>query len=137
MPLNREQILKARARTRPVQLPDLGEVLIRPMSVASLGRFMDSREALSAYQLYPLLASMSLCDEAGDLLFGEEDLDQLGEVGFDVLKALGDAILGLNKIEGEKGDDGQGDEAGESAQKKDSPTTPSGSGSLPLLSASA
>jgi hypothetical protein len=139
MSLTRNQILAARARTHPVEVPEWGgQILLKPLSVAALGRFLESRDTLSAYQLYPLLLVLSACDDDGQALFDQPDAEALAHSSFDVLKRIGDEILKLNKIQSDDAPapaptaTSPGD-----APAKNSSTIPSGSGSLGLLSGSA
>lgn len=98
MPLSRDEILIGNPRVVSVEIADLGPVFIRPLSVRSLGRFLDSRGGMDGIKSMLLLASMSLCGGDGNLFFDEHQLDELGSLTVGALKALSDAIMDVNGL---------------------------------------
>jgi hypothetical protein len=112
MPLNRDQILGFRPSTSVVEVPDLGTVLIRPLSVGSLNRFLGAREGMDGVRSMLLLCALSICDPSGQCLFTEDDVDQLMSLTPGAVKVIADAVMGLN---------GLGKGADEAAVKNSSP----------------
>jgi hypothetical protein len=128
MILTRDAILKAKVNITSVEVPGWeGTVLFRPLSVAGLSDFMEQREKLTAYQLYPLLIVLSLCDENGEYIFTQDDFEELAKQPFATLKTIGDEILKLNGLADKSAD----------PEKKVSQSVPTSSDNFPLLSGSA
>jgi hypothetical protein len=99
MALSRDQILKSRPRTVSVPVPEWGgDVLLKPLTVGGLAKFMEAREKLSSTDSFTLLVGLSACDEAGSLIFDPDDTAMLSGLAFDVVKQLADEVLKLNKI---------------------------------------
>jgi hypothetical protein len=99
MALNRRDILNSGRKVEAVDVPEWGgTVHLKVLSVAQLVAFMEAKDKLNVFEHFPLLISMSACDEAGNLLFGPDDLVALKEQGFEVLRRLGQAALKLNRI---------------------------------------
>jgi hypothetical protein len=99
MPLTRDQILASRPRTVAVNRPELGgDVLIKPLSVAALGSFLEKKETLTGPQALASLVALSACDEDGKLLFGEADSESLAGLSFETVQAIADEVMKLNGI---------------------------------------
>jgi hypothetical protein len=101
MALSRAQILAAKPATVPVEVPGLGSILIRPLTVGGLGLFMDKRESLSGIRSLLLLFALSAVDDLGEPLFDPEDEAGLSAVPFEAVKLVADQVMVINKIGGE------------------------------------
>ena len=92
----RDRLLAPRAVR--VDLPGIGEpAYVRPMSVASLSRFLVAKDDADSIASLALLVALSACDESGTLLF-EGDEEAAKALPFDLVKPLADAAMKANGI---------------------------------------
>lgn len=105
MAITKDQILSAKPKTHAVEVPEWGGTArIRPLSVAALGRFLEAKEKLDGSGQLALLVALSLCDEAGSLLFEEGDSGSLAGQPFEVINRISDEVMKLNKLSKAEGD---------------------------------
>jgi hypothetical protein len=107
MPLNREQILRASDLTRNmarVEVPEWADpedpdptVCIRVMSGAERARFEEGMKVAPS-AIFSRLVAATACDEAGKLLFAEDDIPALNDRSFPALNRVFEAALKLNSI---------------------------------------
>jgi hypothetical protein len=109
--LGREALLSASKNLKKelVEVPELGgSIYIRELSGKQLFQYNERIESLqkvtpeltpsSSLELVSLLVSLSACDEAGNLLFTEEDVKELSNNSFSVLMRLMKKALELSGI---------------------------------------
>lgn len=105
--LTREQILGAADRTiEAVEVPEWGGVVhVRSLNGRARDKFDASRFRLKGDQVEmihdntrAMLLSLSLCDEAGTLIFSEADIVALGEKNAAVLDRLFDVAQRLSGL---------------------------------------
>lgn len=96
MILSKNQILSSR-KTHAVRVEAWGgEVLLKPLSVADLGKFLDCKQEMDGPESLAFLVFLSVCDEDGNRLFdGNEELE---DQPFEAIKFVADEVLKLNKI---------------------------------------
>lgn len=105
-PLDRRSILAAGPRLVPLNVPEWGgRLMLKPMSVSTMATVEEDRQGMAPLAFFPYLVQVSACDESGTLLFDEKDRPALASKDFDVLKRVADAILKVNGMGPEDGDD--------------------------------
>jgi len=105
-PLNRRSILDSGPRLVPLDVPEWGgQILLKPMSVSTMATVEEDRQGMAPLAFFPYLVQVSVCDDSGALLFDEKDRPALASKDFDVLKRVADAILKVNGMGPEDGDD--------------------------------
>jgi hypothetical protein len=99
MALNRDSILAATSKITAFDVPEWGgQVNLKPLSVGQLMEFLKAREHLDSAELFPLIVTLSACDDEGTPLFTRDDIEALKAKDFDVLKRIGEAAIKLNKL---------------------------------------
>lgn len=104
---SRNAILNAaKKRIKPLTVPDLGTVYIRRLSGLDVARLGDSYKGAEDRSIEAneraiqcRIVQLSLVDENGERLFGESELDQVGELDKDVLDLITTSVTefsGLN-----------------------------------------
>lgn len=92
-----------------VELPELkGSVYVREMTGSQLLRYNEKVQSLqkenpeltpvASLELIALMVSFTVCDEAGNLLFTEEDVKSLAENSFGVLLKLSNEALRISGL---------------------------------------
>ena len=103
MGLSRDQILSAddiKPFLTVAVVPEWGgEVYLRPLSGKDRERFENAVSSPTPSKpLRALLASMTLCDEQGRLLFGESDVDALAQKSSKALHQVWEVATVANKL---------------------------------------
>lgn len=95
MNVTKDQLLGIKLRVEPVEIPGVGTAYVKEMNGADL-------EAVTAGQADRVslrsVVAKSLCDESGNRLFADGEVDKLGEIPASVLKALFDKAAALNSL---------------------------------------
>lgn len=108
--LTKSALLEARdrLRTEPVEIPHLGDsLLIRELNAGVRIRYVEEQtdkagdvESLANAQLR--LVQLSIVDEAGELVFGHEEIEALAELPGYVVEAVFHAATRLNGFSDEE-----------------------------------
>jgi hypothetical protein len=98
--LSRDQILKAEDfRTVDVEVPEWGgTVRLRVMNGTQRERFEEAFQKTPYGNTRARLVAYSACDEAGEPVFSELDIEALGAKSSAALDRLFDVALKLNRI---------------------------------------
>ncbi len=123
MVLSREGLLSGRDfRFEDVPVPELGEgavVRVRIMTGAArdgLDAWLvvtNDEPALRMKRYRSLVCALGICNEAGELLFGEADVDELAaRVSSDLVQRVFDAVARLNKLRPEDKEEAAKNSAG-------------------------
>lgn len=98
--LTREQILGSRdLQAVEVRVPEWsGSVFVRPMSAGERERWEGFVTGETKERIRATLASRTVCDDAGELLFTEADVEALGAKSGAALTRIFEAALRLNRI---------------------------------------
>jgi len=102
--LTKKQILSVQDLSiEKVDIPAWGGyVYVRPLSSRDRDRW-ESEIALDRNSTFDnmraKLAARSICDEAGELLFTEEDIEALGNKSAQAMDTIFDRLLSINKID--------------------------------------
>lgn len=91
-----------------IELEGLGPVFVRELTGRQMLTFNEQIDAMKvdgaevsagrAMRLAALLVSMSACDENGELLFTEADVDRLSDLPFEKLRAVAEKALALSGL---------------------------------------
>ncbi|MBE5156675.1 hypothetical protein HJ044_04895 [Vibrio parahaemolyticus] len=74
MAISAKDILNRSIKVHSVELNELGEVFVRPMSSTDTKKFQKVRDPI---EMVAVAALLTLCDSKGKLLFDEEQLEDL------------------------------------------------------------
>jgi hypothetical protein len=108
--ITRDVFLGSARHLKKVLLPlgELGSMYVRELTGAQMIRFNERIKdmkaegldvsAQRAMHLAAVLVSMSACDQDGNLLFQETDIDQLSELPFRHLRAIAERALELSGV---------------------------------------
>lgn len=103
--LSKSTILSANdLKTIDVDVPEWGGVVrVRAMSAAARENLESvARTDQNAIYNRARLAAFSLVDEAGDLLFSEEEIDQLANKSVAALDRVIEVVLRINDLEADR-----------------------------------
>lgn len=100
MALDRSTFLASRRPVpKPIEVPGLGTVYVRGMNGSERDRFEELHGTAGRRGLRARIVAFHACDEAGELLFGESDVPELGQLApetLDPIVAAGLAASGLS-----------------------------------------
>ena len=105
---SRNAILSAaKKRTKEIDIPDLGRLRIRRLSgmdCARLGDAWKGSESRSTEenekQIQCKIVQLALVDENGERLYGDSDLDAIGDLDKDILDQVTQEVIAFSGISG-------------------------------------
>lgn len=103
MALNKAKILAARdVKTVLVPVPEWGdEVFIKTLSGTERDAFEDAYSSDKMKNFRVRFLVLTLCDESGERLFGDSDVDELGKKSAGVISRLFDKAWAINAFRSE------------------------------------
>ena len=97
MVLNRDSILKAKRKVKPVELPELdGTICVREISESEAFEFLKRQQSGDQNGAVLYLLARCVVNEDGTRVFADEDQEAIGELGASVANALLTPILELS-----------------------------------------
>lgn len=95
--VSRSELTDIKIKTKTVNIPDLGDVVVRELWSGDVQAAQKSRADEFGQGLAML--ALSLCDDNGDAMFGIEDVEQIEQLPMRVLQPLLEAMNEVNGLE--------------------------------------
>jgi hypothetical protein len=96
MAISAKDILNRSIKVHSVELEDLGELFVRPMTSADTKKFQQVRDPI---EMVATAALLTLCDEKGKLLFTDSELEALmASMQFKELEAVATKAMKISGL---------------------------------------
>lgn len=96
-----------RPKTEIVEIPERGSVRVRELSISQRNAITErskKEEGEGGVPLFVLLCAQGWVDDDGNRIFGDDDLDKLGEISAGVVDTIAQAIMALSRVKSDKED---------------------------------
>ena len=106
MPLNREQFMAAarQFQPQPVEVPEIGTIYLRPMSLDGLGSLRDAQANGQTAKVAAVMIIDAVCDESGKQLLTQDDEGLVRMWPMATVDRLVGIIQSASGLDGEAGD---------------------------------
>lgn len=97
--LTREQILGADdLKPEPVEVPEWGLTVFVRMLFGDEREALEARRGAEKSRIFPVIVALATCNEQGDPLFTDEDVQALAKKNFKAVHRVAQAAIRFNKL---------------------------------------